>query len=49
MVKKVTRTTAGVNSGQVGHGYVLNEELLDEILGEYDRVPNKRPGQKIPP
>jgi hypothetical protein len=49
MVKKVTRTTVGVNSGQVGHGYVLNEELLDEILGEYDRAPNKRPGQKLPP
>ncbi len=38
MVKKVTRTSAGVvnPTSQVGLGYVLNEELLDEILGEYD-------------
>jgi hypothetical protein len=49
MVKKVTRNNAGVNSAQVGLGYVLNEELLNEILGEYDRVPNKRPGQKLAP
>ena len=49
MVKKVSRNNAGVNSAQLGLGYVLNEELLDEILGEYDRVPNKRPGQKLAP
>ena len=49
MVKKVTRNNAGVNSAQVGLGYVLNEELLDEILGEYDRVSNKHPGQKLAP
>ena len=45
MVKKVTRNNAGVNSSQVGLGYVLNEELLDEILGEYDHNPNGKGGK----
>ena len=47
MVKKVTRNNAGVNSQTVGLGYVLNEELLDEILGEYDQP--KRGGLKACP
>lgn len=35
MVKKVTRNSSGVNT-QAASGYVFNDELLDEILGEYD-------------
>lgn len=34
MVKKVTRTSNG--QAPSGLGYVLNDDLLDEILGEYD-------------
>ena len=52
MVKKATRgnTGAGGSMSAAGLGYVYNEDLLDEILGEYDSslaAPHKRQKAKV--
>lgn len=42
MVKKVTRNSTGNMPAGAGLGYVYNDELLDEILGEYEPTLGKR-------